>query len=346
MSYSETNLEIFQADEKTRLMTYIWKPKTEPRAIFLAIHGGMAHAGDWVTPALYFMKHGIATYAPDLRWHGTYPRYNPGGKVMFHIDSYEQYCEDIHNFYKWVAAKHPGVPIFVIAHSNGALIALKYGLTIGRDADIKGFILSSPWLKNKVQVPAIMISLSKVLSRVVPMMTVVPESLNTKLTHDREITARHFADEAAGLRGTKVTVRLGAESMKAQEWVVSTMRNWNRFPIFGVIAGQDMLADPEVSEKTLTMIPSELLTLHTYDKNFHENFNETNREEIFALIWKWVEKLSGKASKGIVKPKAKSAAKPKAKSAAKPKAKSAAKPKAKSAAKPKAKSAAKPKAKK
>ena len=35
-------------------------------SMLLALHGGMAHAGDYVTPALYFRQHGIATVAYDL----------------------------------------------------------------------------------------------------------------------------------------------------------------------------------------------------------------------------------------------------------------------------------------
>ena len=327
MNFSETGREVFQADDTTKLLTYIWMPKSKPRAIFIGIHGGMAHAGDWVTPALYFMKKGIATYALDLRWHGTYPQYNPGGKVFFHIDSYDQYSQDVHKFCKWVSAKHPGVPVFIISHSNGALISLNYGLTIGKDADIKGIIVSSPWLKNKVEVPAVLISLSKVLSKIVPTMAVVPDELTEKLTHDRTITARHHADEAAGLRGTKATVRLGAESMKTQEWVVDNIGSWKKFPVFAAIAGQDMLAVPEASEAALRKIPSNLLTYHRYEENFHENFNELNRDKIFDLIAKWVD--------GLLKGKAKAA--PAKKAPAKAKAKSAGKPKAKPKSRPKAK---------
>lgn len=291
MAYSETDREIFQVDETTRLLSYIWMPRRSPRAVFIAIHGGMAHGGDWVTPALYFMKKGIATYAPDLRWHGTYPQYNPGGKVMFHINSYDEYCHDIHVLYRCIASRHPGVPIFIISHSNGALIALMYGLTIGRDANIAGFIVSSPWLENRVKVPAITMKLSRIISAVLPKYSVTPEPLTDILTHDPVITARHHADEAAGLRGTSVTARLGVESMKAQKWVIDNMKGWNRFPLLGVIAGQDMLADPDVSENVLMKAAPGLLGIYRYENNYHENFNEMNREEIYANIYEWMENL-------------------------------------------------------
>lgn len=288
MDFSETKCEVFQADENTKLLAHLWLP-TQVKAVLLGIHGGLAHAGDWVTPALYFKKKNIATYALDLRWHGTYPEYNENGKVFFHINSYDDYVNDIHNFYLSIRKQHPRVPIFVISHSNGALIALKYALTKAKESDIKGFIVSSPWLKNMVQVPKIILSLSKLIAAISPTFAIAPEPLTDVLTHDPEITARHHADEAAGLRGTKASAKLAVESLKTQEWVVNNMKNWEKFPLFGVIAGQDRLADPEVSRQALSQIPEKLLNLTTCPDNYHENFNEVNRKEIFDSIWNWMQ---------------------------------------------------------
>jgi len=52
MDYAETNYEIFQPDGKTKLASHIWLPKGKPRAILVAVHGGMAFAGDWVNTAI------------------------------------------------------------------------------------------------------------------------------------------------------------------------------------------------------------------------------------------------------------------------------------------------------
>lgn len=290
MNFSETKCEVFQPDEKTKLLAHIWLPAKEPKAVFLGIHGALAHAGDWVTPALYYKEKGIATYALDLRYHGTYSEYNKGGKVFLHIDSYETYVKDIHNFYLWIRARHPKTPIFIISHSNGGLIALKYGLTAGKADDIRGFVISSPWLKNMVAVPKILLALSKVIAMIAPTFAIPPEAITDKLTHDAKITARHYADEKAGLRGTLATAKFAVVSLQTQAWVLENIRNWSKFPVFGVIAGQDFLADPAVSEQALKQIPKNLLTLVIHKDNFHENFNETNRNETFAKISDWMKK--------------------------------------------------------
>jgi len=290
MSFGETKTEVFRPDDNTKLMTYAWLPKKDIKAVFIAVHGGLAHAGDWVTPALFFKEKGVATYAFDLRYHGTYPQYNPGGRLYFHTTSYDDSVADLHAFHEWVHEKHPGVPIFVLSHSNGALISMKYALSTAKNTKIKGFVISSPWLKNKVKVPAVVQKISKLIAAVHPTFAIKPPSLADQLTHDKKITARHYADEAAGLRGTKVTAKLGVESEKTQSWVIDNIKNWERFPVFAVLAGKDALADANASKQALQKIPESLLTLMMHDKNFHENFNEVNRNETFVAIWKWVQK--------------------------------------------------------
>jgi alpha-beta hydrolase superfamily lysophospholipase len=63
--------------------------------------------------------------------------------------------------------------------------------------------------------------------------------------------------------------------------------------MFAVLAGEDKLADPQGSKMALYSIPLKLLTLIVHEKNYHENFNEVNREETFGAIWKWMQKILG-----------------------------------------------------
>ena len=289
MEFEQTTSELLNVTGGVRLLIRSWLPEGEVKAVFLAIHGGMSHAGDYMPPALYFKQLGIATHALDLRWHGTYPAYNTGGKVYFHCENYAETIADIHTFYQWLKERYPHVPLFVLSHSNGALTALYYGLTLGRDADIKGFIISSPWIKNKVKAPAVLLALLRVIALLHPTWAVTPESFIDRLTHDKEIHARQLAELAAGLRGTQASPRLAVESQKTQKWVAEHLGDWRRFPLFAVLAGVDFLADCAFSQKALSKVPAELLQLLIHPGNFHENFNEINREETFAAIWRWLE---------------------------------------------------------
>ena len=55
-----------------------------------------------------------------------------------------------------------------------------------------------------------------------------------------------------------------------------------------MVAGADKLADADAGEAMLKLVPPALLTYQRYPENFHENFNELNREQIFADVLQWM----------------------------------------------------------
>ncbi len=289
MYFKETKKDVLEIEDGVCLPIRMWLPKKAPKAVFIAIHGGMAHAGDWVTPALFFAEKDIATVAFDLRGHGLSPKHNKKLKLLLHIDSFEDYINDTKCILDYIKKEFPKAPVFILGHSLGGLIALYYGLTKAKgEKSIKGFIVSSPWLKNIVGIPPILKALSKVFSVIYPKLP-SPADLNIDdLTRDKTITKRHHKDEKEKLRGTKGTPRFLIEAEKAQEWTSENLKNWKNFPLFVVIAGEDRLGDSEFAEKALAKVPEKLITLIRYEDNYHENFNEINREEIFNKIHKWM----------------------------------------------------------
>ena len=92
MRFSETRMDVLRTKDGLELDIHIWEPNS-PKAILLAVHGGLAHAGDYITPALFFKERGIATVAYDLRGHKQ-------KKVC--IDAFDQFIEDSGAFLKWV----------------------------------------------------------------------------------------------------------------------------------------------------------------------------------------------------------------------------------------------------
>ncbi len=280
MRFSEDKLATLKCSDLVERTIHIWQPE-QPRAVILAIHGGMAHAGDYVTPALYFRAKGIATVSFDMCGHD--------GKKRVDIPGFESFLADAGLFLEWVKRAYPGLPVFVMGHSMGALIATHLGL--GRYAGeriIKGFILSSPYYVNAIKVPKLLLLLSGFLARAFPTMKVPLASLTEMLTHDRAITARHVADEREHIRATEVTVRFATALTSAQAALGGTLAAW-RFPVFGVVAGDDKLADAGAAEAMLKTIPPQLLEYHFYPDNYHENFNELNRDKIFCKLLIWLE---------------------------------------------------------
>lgn len=280
MRFSEDKLAALYCCDQVERVIHIWEPK-QPRAIILALHGGMAHAGDYVTPALYFREKGIATVSFDMCGHGS--------KKRIDIPEFARFLDDGELFLQWVKDNYPRLPIFVMGHSMGALISTHLGLErFPKDLDIKGFIFSSPYYVNAIKIPKVLLWLSKSLAKTVPKMKMPLKSLTKVLTHDGAITARHFADEKDNIRATEVTLRFVSELISAQAGLEGKMSAWC-YPLFAVVAGDDKLADSRGTETILKTIAPHLLDYHYYPNNYHENFNESNRNIIFGDILRWLE---------------------------------------------------------
>jgi len=280
MRFSETRLATLKCSDHVDRTVHIWEPK-KPRAVFMAIHGGMAHGGDYVTPALYFREHGIATVSYDMVGHDR--------KKRVDIPGFESFLKDGVLFLKWIKRHYPDTPVFVMGHSMGALIATYLGAErFPNDRAVKGFVLSSPYYVNAIKVPKLLVKFSNVLAKAFPKAKVPIGSLTNLLTHDQKITERHFTDERDHVRATEATFRFANALTTAQEGVPQKITAW-RYPMFAVVAGDDKLADAKASEAILKKVNPSLLEYHYYPENYHENFNELNREKIFADILRWVD---------------------------------------------------------
>lgn len=276
MQFSEDRIDSFAGRAGAARTIHIWEPAQPPRAVLLALHGGMAHAGDWVMPALYLREHGFATAAYDLCGHAQGPRAD--------IPDFDIFLEESALFLDWIRSAWPGLPVFVIGHSMGGLIATKLGLRMPPGA-VTGFVLSSPYFVNAIPVPAPLRAAGAVLERLAPTMKVPLASLTDVLTHDPAITARHHRDEASGVRASEISVRFAQALQRAQRGL--TLAGWTH-PLYVVLAGADRLADTAASGRLLAEVPPHLLTCRVEPDNYHENFNEIDRESIFADILAWL----------------------------------------------------------
>ncbi len=256
MRFSEDKMASLRCSDGVERPIHIWQPPEPrpPRAVILAIHGGMAHAGDYVTPALTFRQHGIATVSFDMVGHD--------GKRKVDIPSFAAFLDDEELFLAWVKQAYPGVPVFVMGHSMGGLIATHLGLRrFAGDPAIKGFIISSPYYVNAIPVPKVLQMLSGWLARRFPTMKVPLGNLTMLLTHDQGITARHFQDERDGIRASAATVRFAHALTLAQKELAGGLSGWS-FPLFAVVAGDDKLADSRATESMLRSVPDGLLDYH------------------------------------------------------------------------------------
>ncbi len=280
MRFLEDRIEKLDCSDGIKRDIHIWEPEA-PRAIFLAIHGAMDHGGNYMPPGLYFKKHQIATVAQDQHGHDH--------KRKVYIPSFEVFLDDLDLMVVWVKENYPGLPMFILSHSMGGLVTTHYGLTrLEIDPAIRGFITSSPYYVNAVKTPKIVERMAGVLATLTPKMTIPLEDILVHVTHDQEIYKRQRADERDGIMANKVSARFAYECLKAQRWIPAHIAAW-KHPMLAIVAGDDKIAKADSTRELLRLIDPELLTELYYPENFHENFNELNRNEIFAKIVEWVD---------------------------------------------------------
>ena len=280
MRFHEDRLATFLASDQQQRTIHIWSP-VRPHAVILALHGGMAHGGDYATPALYFRERGIATVSYDLCGHT--------GQVRVDIPGFAVFLNDTALFLQWVRTHYPNTPIFLMGHSMGALVATHLELgPFSHQTDIRGVVLSSPYFVNAVKVPKIMVTFAATLARMLPRAKVPMESFTPFLTHDPEMLARHRAEERDNIRAREVSFRFAAALLAAQTALGGNLSAW-RHPVFAVLAGDDKLTNAQASRTMLETIPQHLRQVHWYQENYHENFNECNRTTIFGDITAWME---------------------------------------------------------
>ncbi len=282
MRFSEDRMDKLCCSDQVKRDIHIWEP-SHPKAVFLAIHGGLAHGGDYVTPALYLKQQGFATVSYDMVGHDR--------KQCVHITRFEQFLDDAELFLQWVKSQYPGLPVFVMGHSMGGVIATHLGVKrFTADEAVKGYVLSSPFYVNNVETPAWLMAMSRVFAKILPKLKVPVENFTHSLTHDKKITQRHIDDERDHIRASSLTCRFAVELTNALQGLEAMLPTW-RQPLFAVIAGNDRLASSEGTLKLLKSVDQQLLECHVYPDNFHENFNELNRDDIFQKINVWVNNL-------------------------------------------------------
>ena len=97
-----------------------WLPENAPKAVLLVAHGFAEHSGRYGNVVNYFIPRGYAVYALDHRGHGK----SQGERVQ--VDDFHDYIKDLKTFFDIVRKKNPGSKIFLVGHSMGSIISLRY----------------------------------------------------------------------------------------------------------------------------------------------------------------------------------------------------------------------------
>lgn len=252
-----------------------------PRATVIVLHGGGDHSGRYPALVSALVGEGYEAALVDLRGHG-----QSDGR-RWHVDAFSEYVADFDVFHGMLRDRQPGRPFFVVAHSQGALVATLWAME--RDRGAAGYVLSSPFFGLAVRPPFLKEWGARLVGRVVPWFPVATGIAFADLTSDEELQDWTARDH---LYSRTTTPRWFVESLRAQ---AEALRGAARFgsPLLVLAGGADPIADLGATRRFVEAAGASDKRLSVYDGFRHELFNERERARPISEALAWLAERSG-----------------------------------------------------
>jgi alpha-beta hydrolase superfamily lysophospholipase len=248
-----------------------------PRATVAVLHGGGDHSGRYPGLTSALVRAGFQAALVDFRGHG-----QSDGR-RWHVDAFSDYLADLDAFVAKLSQDGvAGEKLFVVGHSQGALVAALWGLSRGQLA--RGFVLSSPYFRLALRPPVLKVLGARIAGRVVPWLPVATGLQVEDLTSDPEL--QRWTDRDP-LYGRATTPRWFSESSRAQAEVLRRAGEFQA-PLLVLAAGADRIADPAAARAFVEAAGATDKRIVVYEGFRHEIFNEVERERPMSEAVAWL----------------------------------------------------------
>lgn len=265
----------------TGINLHHWPATGTPRAVMVLQHGFNAHGGHMAWAAARFSEAGYACYAVDLRGRG-----KSDGERFF-VDSFDKYLADLQLAFGRARADHPGLPVFLIGHSAGGVIATSYALR-HQDA-LAGLICHS--FAFRVPAPRFVLNLLQWLSGPLPRLGVL-KLKNADFSRDPAHVAMMDADPLIA-NETQPAKTVG-EMWKADKRLEVSFDTLT-LPILIIHGTKDGATLPAGSQYFFDHAGSADKTLKLYEGHYHDLLADTGKEGVMADILAWADARHGPA---------------------------------------------------
>lgn len=253
-----------------------WAVSGETRAVILLVHGLGEHCARYQAVAESFNGAGYAVCSMDLPGHG-----KSVGRPGF-VHRFSDFEHAVHDLYEKIAEWYPDLPVFLLGHSMGGLIATK--VLIDHQDRFSGALLSGAAIQSPQQPPAFQIGIIKIISALLPKLGVL--SLDASgISRDPKVVEDYMNDPLVA-KG-RLSARLLAEMFKTMETCKAEAKRI-ALPIRIMHGGSDDMTSPSGSEFLYQTVASKDKELKIYDGLMHEIFNEPEGDEITAEMIDWL----------------------------------------------------------
>ncbi|MFE0388600.1 alpha/beta hydrolase [Streptomyces bungoensis] len=238
-------------------------PHPDPHCLVLVVHGYGEHAGRYGELAGVLTGYGAAVYGPDHIGHGK----SAGERVL--VEDFEEVVDDVHRAADLARAAHPGLPLVLVGHSMGGLIAARYAQR-HRD-ELSALILSGPVI-GVWELPGRLLALDEI-----PDTPVSPSALS----RDPAVGAAYAADPLVWHGPMKrPTLQAFVRTLDA----VAEGGDVGDLPVLWLHGDDDRLVPLPGSRIGVERLSGGRPTERIFPGARHEVFNETCKAAVFAEV--------------------------------------------------------------
>lgn len=234
-------------------------PNPDARFVALISHGYGEHIGRYEHVAERFLAEGAVVIGPDHLGHGR----SEGARAL--VERGEDLTADLHAVADLARAEHPGLPLVLIGHSMGGLIATRFAQQYGDE--LSALVLSGPVIGGNPQIEALL------EMNPIPDVPIDP----TILSRDPAVGAAYAADPLVYHGPFKRETLIALFTAVA---AVAEGPSLGDLPTLWIHGTEDALSPIDSVRPTIELIRGPDFDQRIYEGAAHEVFNETNREEV------------------------------------------------------------------
>jgi alpha-beta hydrolase superfamily lysophospholipase len=275
---ADTTLTTFVASDGDNVVIQDWPLESgvRLRGVVILVHGLGEHAGRYDHVARQLNAWGFAVRGYDQCGHGE------SGGAPGSLPNDTRLLDDLADIVDSTRARmDKGVPLIVLGHSMGGLVAARF-VSLGMRR-VDALVLSSPALNPGLS--AFQKLLVAVLPKLFPNLR-VGNGLNASyISHDPAVVAAYQSDK---LVHNRISARLARFIATAGPATVALASQW-KVPTLLMYAGDDRLVQPQGSRDFAAAAPKALVTTHCFEGLYHEIFNELDAAPVFAALRQWLD---------------------------------------------------------
>ncbi len=252
-----------------------WRPSLAPRAAIVIVPGFNSHSAYYAWTAQELVADRLAVYALDLRGRGK------SDGERFYVETFNDYVSDVSRCVALVKSREPGVPLYLLGHSAGGVVACLFALD--HQAVLAGLVCES--FAHQLPAPDFALAVFKGLSHLAPHAHIL-HLKNEDFSRDPQAVAAMNADpliahETQPTRTLAAMVR--ADERLKEEFPRVTL------PLLILHGSADKATRPSGSQLFYDTAGSKDKTLKLYEGHVHDLLNDLGKKAVMADIKVWIE---------------------------------------------------------